>query len=80
MPQLLNQMKNRLEIFSKNRFIICSSCNIMRASGEFYVMFKLGNAYEELFYNEITKDNHWATCDECCGNRFVDRVQKYIDN
>ena len=52
----------------------------MRASGEFYVMFKLGNAYEELFYNEITKDNHWATCDECCGNRFVDRVQKYIDN
>lgn len=78
MLQLYDKMR-RKEIFSKVKFIICKGCNNMRPSTEFYVMFKLGGAYEALFKKEIKEDSHWATCDDCCGDRFVDRIKKYID-
>ena len=51
----------------------------MKPSSEFYVMFELGGAYETLFNNEINKDSHWATCDDCCGDKFVQRINKYIN-
>lgn len=78
MPQLFDKM-TRKEIYRKHKFIACSSCNTMRPSGDFYVMFKLGGAYEALFQNEIYYDNQWATCDDCCGDKFAERVKKYIN-
>jgi hypothetical protein len=70
----------RKEIFRKARYIICKGCNTMQPSTQFYVMMKLGGAYEQLFEKEIKEDNQFATCDDCCSNRFVDRMKKYIDN
>lgn len=78
MPQLFDKMTRR-ELYRKSKFIICKGCNSMKPSSEFYVMFELGGAYETLFNNEIKEDSHWATCDDCCGDKFVQRINKYIN-
>ena len=78
MLQFYDEMK-RKEIFRKARYIICKGCNSMQPSTQFYVMFKLGGAYERLFEEEIKEDNQFATCDDCCSNRFVERIKNYIE-
>lgn len=76
MPQFYDKMRQK--IFSDNQFIICSTCKHMQPSTNFYVMFKMGEAFERLFANEIESNLHFASCDECCGTQFVERVNEYL--
>ena len=76
MPQFYDKMRQK--IFSDNQFIICSTCKHMMPSTNFYVMFKMGDAFEKLFDKEIQSNIHFASCDECCGNRFTKRINEYL--
>ena len=70
--------QNRIEIFRNAKFIICSECNTMRSGMDFYVMFKMGKAFDKLFNDEIDKDFHFTSCDDCCGNKFAERINSYL--
>ena len=69
---------NRIKIFKNAQFLICSECNQMKSGMDFYVMFKMGKAFDKLFNKEIDHEYHYTSCDECCGEKFVKRIKNYL--
>tara|TARA_B100001971_G_C17674821_1_gene279340 strand:+ start:175 stop:441 length:267 start_codon:yes stop_codon:yes gene_type:complete len=79
MPQFYDKMKpKRSEIYKNAQFIICSECKTMKSGMEFYIMYKMGEAFEQLFGKEIIQDVHFACCDNCCGTQFAIRIKEYL--
>ena len=61
-----------------NAFIKCCECNYYKPNSDYYVMKKMGGAFDRLFLTDKFHKEEYAVCDECCGNEFSKRVKEFL--